>query len=282
MLSWSAQAESSPPTAPVAPNRTLLARPEQMIRYTCPRCNKLLESPVSLAGQKLNCPGCGQRLQTPQPSTPHPVNKTLLAEEFSAPPAAAPNRQAASPPPSAPPPRLSPGEAPPLPPKKAFGKVPAWVWYGAIPSVGLAIILAIFLAIILAISLVAVLIITQWGDSPHQRLLGTWDGFEGGTKHTLVFSSDGTMEIPSIDGKTNRDEFYIFRRLQYKWDGDHELVVLHTEGSAIRFNQSFPDYAVKARAGDVLGRLRIDFPSKNEMIITPVDGGKKSVYQRVR
>jgi DNA-directed RNA polymerase subunit RPC12/RpoP len=78
----------SPPPAP--PNRTVLAEPEVMIRYTCPRCKKSLESPASFAGQKLNCPGCNQRLQIPQPSTPPPppVNKTILATEE--PPATAP------------------------------------------------------------------------------------------------------------------------------------------------------------------------------------------------
>ena len=55
-----------------------------MIHYTCPRCKKSLESPVSFAGQKMNCPDCNQRLQIPQPSTPPaapPLNKTILASE---------------------------------------------------------------------------------------------------------------------------------------------------------------------------------------------------------
>jgi DNA-directed RNA polymerase subunit RPC12/RpoP len=97
----------SRPNAPdpaEAPNRTVLAQPEAMIRYTCPRCKKSLESPVSFAGQKLNCPDCNQRLQIPQPSTPPapPVNKTVLAtEEPSAPAAFAPSssRRTAPPPP---------------------------------------------------------------------------------------------------------------------------------------------------------------------------------------
>jgi hypothetical protein len=62
-----------------------------MIRYSCPRCKKSLESPVSFAGQKLYCPDCNQRLQIPQPSTPPPmplVNKTMLATEEPAAPAA--------------------------------------------------------------------------------------------------------------------------------------------------------------------------------------------------
>ncbi len=75
------------------PNRTMLAEPERMIRYTCPRCKKSLESPVNFAGQKLNCPDCNQRIQVPQPSTPAPaapVNKTILAEEEPAATAAPP------------------------------------------------------------------------------------------------------------------------------------------------------------------------------------------------
>jgi DNA-directed RNA polymerase subunit RPC12/RpoP len=61
----------------------MLAETEPMIRYTCARCKKSLESPVSLAGQKVHCPDCNQRLQIPQPATPPPppVNKTILATE---------------------------------------------------------------------------------------------------------------------------------------------------------------------------------------------------------
>jgi DNA-directed RNA polymerase subunit RPC12/RpoP len=68
---------------PPAPNRTMLAESEPMIHYSCPRCKKPLESPVSFAGQKLNCPDCSQRLQIPQPSKPppQPINKTVLAQE---------------------------------------------------------------------------------------------------------------------------------------------------------------------------------------------------------
>ena len=42
-------AASAPPPA-TAPNKTVLAEPEAMIRYTCPRCKKSLESPVSFEG----------------------------------------------------------------------------------------------------------------------------------------------------------------------------------------------------------------------------------------
>lgn len=74
---------------PLPPNRTILAEPEAMIRYSCPKCQKGLESPASFAGQKLNCPGCNQRLQIPQPAPAvvESPNKTILAtSEGSAPP----------------------------------------------------------------------------------------------------------------------------------------------------------------------------------------------------
>lgn len=63
------------------PNKTVLAETEPMIRYTCPKCKRGLESPASFAGTKLNCPGCNQRLQIPQPPPPAaaaPANKTVL------------------------------------------------------------------------------------------------------------------------------------------------------------------------------------------------------------
>lgn len=63
------------------PSRTLLAQPEDLIRYTCPRCRKSLQSPASMGGQKLSCPGCGQRLQIPSPPQPPMprLDKTILA-----------------------------------------------------------------------------------------------------------------------------------------------------------------------------------------------------------
>jgi DNA-directed RNA polymerase subunit RPC12/RpoP len=75
------------------------------VRFRCPRCTKSLESPVHLAGQKVNCPDCGQRLQIPRTADPQPaasVNKTLLAVEepsaTAAPPRPANVAQAAPPP----------------------------------------------------------------------------------------------------------------------------------------------------------------------------------------
>src|SRR4029078_10714068 len=78
--------ESNPP-----PNRTVIAQPEVVIRYTCPRCKKALESRARFAGQKLNCPDCNQRLQIPKPAAPPPpppINRTVLALEEPQPPVA--------------------------------------------------------------------------------------------------------------------------------------------------------------------------------------------------
>jgi DNA-directed RNA polymerase subunit RPC12/RpoP len=63
--------------------RSISIQPVPSIHYRCARCNKPLESPADLAGHKVNCPDCGQRLQIPQaPSTlPPPENKTILAAE---------------------------------------------------------------------------------------------------------------------------------------------------------------------------------------------------------
>jgi DNA-directed RNA polymerase subunit RPC12/RpoP len=89
-----------PPAQMDSPSPTILAPLEEPIRYSCPKCKKSLTSPPSAAGQKLNCPGCGQRLQIPQPAAP-PQNKTMLAVDESnrGPQAALPAVQA--PPPTA-------------------------------------------------------------------------------------------------------------------------------------------------------------------------------------
>jgi S1-C subfamily serine protease/DNA-directed RNA polymerase subunit RPC12/RpoP len=46
-----------------------------MIRYACPRCRAVSESPDHRAGAKIPCPRCGQRLQVPAP----PLNRTMPA-----------------------------------------------------------------------------------------------------------------------------------------------------------------------------------------------------------
>ncbi len=45
-----------------------------MIRFRCPTCGVVLEAPEGKGGAKINCPGCGQRLQIPTPRR----NKTIL------------------------------------------------------------------------------------------------------------------------------------------------------------------------------------------------------------
>jgi DNA-directed RNA polymerase subunit RPC12/RpoP len=65
--------------------RAVQVQPDQSIHYRCPRCAKPLESPVAMAGQKVNCTDCGQRLQIPQAATPSPINRTILANEETAP-----------------------------------------------------------------------------------------------------------------------------------------------------------------------------------------------------
>jgi DNA-directed RNA polymerase subunit RPC12/RpoP len=45
-----------------------------MIQFACPRCQKVLQAEESATGNKVDCPGCGQRLQVPAPA----LNKTLL------------------------------------------------------------------------------------------------------------------------------------------------------------------------------------------------------------
>jgi DNA-directed RNA polymerase subunit RPC12/RpoP len=99
-----APAEGTMTAAPPAPSpsRTLLAPLEEPIRYSCPKCKKSLESPAGAAGQKLNCPGCGQRLQIPQPVAPQ--NKTMLAVDESG--------RGAPPPSTAPAPSSGPKPAP--------------------------------------------------------------------------------------------------------------------------------------------------------------------------
>lgn len=49
-----------------------------MIRFGCPTCRSVLESPERKAGDKIACPKCGQRLQVPAP----PRNKTVLGTIF--------------------------------------------------------------------------------------------------------------------------------------------------------------------------------------------------------
>jgi DNA-directed RNA polymerase subunit RPC12/RpoP len=77
-------AEERPSVQAMPQARAVQVQSDQTIRYRCPRCTKPLESPSDMAGQKVNCPDCGQRLQIPQssnPPSPSAVNKTILATE---------------------------------------------------------------------------------------------------------------------------------------------------------------------------------------------------------
>ena len=58
------------------------AETSSMIRYKCPRCKSILESPDAKAGDKVACPKCQQRLQIPMPLR----DKTMLAPLVSPPP----------------------------------------------------------------------------------------------------------------------------------------------------------------------------------------------------
>jgi DNA-directed RNA polymerase subunit RPC12/RpoP len=62
----------------VPESRAVGTQPHPHINYRCPRCAKSLESPASSAGEKVDCPDCGQRLQIPrsvekQVPVSHPV-----------------------------------------------------------------------------------------------------------------------------------------------------------------------------------------------------------------
>jgi DNA-directed RNA polymerase subunit M/transcription elongation factor TFIIS len=56
-----------------------------MIRFTCPACKSVLESPPHKGGDKVACPKCGQRLLIPNPVKPAARNKTVLGEELPSP-----------------------------------------------------------------------------------------------------------------------------------------------------------------------------------------------------
>lgn len=48
-----------------------------MIRFACPTCRVILESPDNSQGQKITCPRCGQRLQIPAPPQPRTPRGSL-------------------------------------------------------------------------------------------------------------------------------------------------------------------------------------------------------------
>jgi hypothetical protein len=57
-----------------------------LIRFSCPRCKSILETPDHRAGDKVECPKCQQRLQVPVP----PRTQTVLAHLISSTPDPAP------------------------------------------------------------------------------------------------------------------------------------------------------------------------------------------------
>lgn len=57
--------ESPAPAQATPPARAASAEPGQEIHYRCPRCSESLTSPGHMAGQKVHCLACDQRLQIP-------------------------------------------------------------------------------------------------------------------------------------------------------------------------------------------------------------------------
>lgn len=51
-----------------------------MIRFQCPTCQTVLQSPGHTAGVKVACVKCGQRLLVPNPVKPTAGNKTVLGK----------------------------------------------------------------------------------------------------------------------------------------------------------------------------------------------------------
>jgi DNA-directed RNA polymerase subunit RPC12/RpoP/ribosomal protein S27E len=67
----STPADKPPAVQGIPQSRPVHIEPNEKIHYRCPSCAQPLESPLNLAGQKVNCPHCAQRLQIPNsPSAP--------------------------------------------------------------------------------------------------------------------------------------------------------------------------------------------------------------------
>jgi DNA-directed RNA polymerase subunit M/transcription elongation factor TFIIS len=49
-----------------------------MIRFACPNCQAVLQSPAQTAGDKVECPKCGQRARIPNPVKPAASNEDVL------------------------------------------------------------------------------------------------------------------------------------------------------------------------------------------------------------
>jgi DNA-directed RNA polymerase subunit RPC12/RpoP len=69
--------ESPPGTFP---RSTPPAATSDVIRFSCPQCERVLEVPSDQAGVKLPCPSCGQRLKAPLP-----IDKTVYGKRLDTP-----------------------------------------------------------------------------------------------------------------------------------------------------------------------------------------------------
>lgn len=80
--------------------RAASAPADATVHYRCVRCAHPLESPARMAGGKINCPSCGQRLQIPQPASalpPVPVHTVAPAPPAPEPPVLRPAAPAPAP-----------------------------------------------------------------------------------------------------------------------------------------------------------------------------------------
>src|ERR1019366_5837091 len=55
------------PAAPPASEKTTPPHP-LMIRFGCPKCKSVLQSPANKAGASVNCPACKQIVKVPKPA----------------------------------------------------------------------------------------------------------------------------------------------------------------------------------------------------------------------
>jgi DNA-directed RNA polymerase subunit RPC12/RpoP len=114
------------------------------MRYPCPTCRQVLESPDAAGGMKVSCPHCGQKIMLPAARKPAADNRTRLAEVGPA--------GAGTVPPSA----VVPSPAPPAPAAPAGGAAGPRPWWrtpqGLIPlaaaGAGAAVLLVVLLVVV--------------------------------------------------------------------------------------------------------------------------------------
>lgn len=56
-----------------------------MIHFSCPTCHQPAQAQDDIAGKKVHCPACGQKMRIPIPVNPVSLNKTVLGKVESAP-----------------------------------------------------------------------------------------------------------------------------------------------------------------------------------------------------